>query len=299
VRGHHADAQPLQSGPHAGAVANADRPFVPRPLRAPLDRLPRRPRGRRTLTITANRRGRYTYARYAPGDYRDIALDATLRQAAPAQHRRNARARMDIRPQDLHRKVRTRKAANLIVFAVDASWSMAAAARMQATKGAILSLLMDAYQKRDQVALVSFQRNTARLVLPLTSSVERAQRALKHLPVGGKTPLSAGLLLAHEVIRRAQRRQREVMPLLILLTDGAGNVALSERPPQEEALLLAHAIASDHIRSVVVNTEHVALDRGLSQQLATALNAPCYTLEALRAESLYKTVRNELESKPQ
>jgi magnesium chelatase subunit D len=190
--------------------------------------------------------------------------------------------------------VRTRKTANLIVFAVDASWSMAAATRMQATKGAILSLLIDAYQKRDQVALVSFQRDSAHVVLPPTSSVERAQRALTHLPVGGKTPLAAGLLLAHQVIRRAKLRQREVLPLLILLTDGAGNVAITGRPPQEEAMLVAQAIAREHVRAVVVNTEHVSLDRGLARRLATALDAPCYTLEELKAESLYQTVRQEL-----
>ncbi len=306
LRGHHADAQPLNA-PQGGAQVKPGDAFKPRALKAPLDRLPRKAAGKRTTTVSTRKRGRYTYARPAPGDYADVALDATLRQAAPEQRARadascagGTRAdagAVEIRDEDLQRKVRTRKTANLIVFAVDASWSMAAATRMEATKGAVLSLLVDAYQKRDQVALVAFQRDGARLVLPPTSSVERAQRALKHLPVGGKTPLAAGLLLAHEVILRAHRQQREVLPLLIVLTDGAGNVAISDRPPQEEALLVAGAIARDQIRAVVVNTEHVALDRGLAQHLATAMNAPCYTLDELKAENLVKTVRQELESR--
>ena len=106
---------------------------------------------------------------------------------------------------------------------------MAAAERMIATKGAIMSLLIDAYQKRDRVGLVVFQKEEARTVLPPTSSVELAQKALKDVPVGGKTPLSAGLLLAHQILVREQIRDPEVMPLMIVVTDGAGNVS-HDRP---------------------------------------------------------------------
>jgi Mg-chelatase subunit ChlD len=102
--------------------------------------------------------------------------------------------------------VRVRRTGNLILFVVDASWSMAASERMEATKGAIFSLLVDAYQRRDQVGLIVFQRDKARLVLPPTSSVELAQRALTDLPVGGKTPLSSGLFLAWQVLDNARRR---------------------------------------------------------------------------------------------
>jgi Mg-chelatase subunit ChlD len=266
--------------------------------------MPRRTGGRRSYTVTTRKRGRYNRARRAPGDYSDIALDATVRQAAPNQRRRHATAggaaqadgpAVAIRDEDLHRKVRVRKAANLIVFAVDASWSMAAAERMEATKGAIMSLLVDAYQKRDRVCLVSFQKDRAALVLPPTSSVEMAQEALRDIPVGGKTPLSAGLLLAHQVIEREQRQNPEIMPLLILLTDGAGNVSLTGMPPRDEALLVADLIASSKTRAVVINTEHESLDRGLAQELADALDGNCYTLDELGAESLYRTVRGELQ----
>jgi magnesium chelatase subunit D len=195
---------------------------------------------------------------------------------------------------DIRRKVRIRRAANLILFVVDASWSMAAAERMRATKGAILSLLMDAYQKRDQVGLITFQKESANMLLQPTSSVDLAKRLLQDMPVGGKTPLSMGLLLAHEMLSRERRKNSEVMPLLILLTDGAGNVSMTGLPPHEEALRMAGLIQRSGIRAVVINTEHQSLDRGLAQQLAECMGASCYTLTELGAQELYATVRDEL-----
>ena len=229
------------------------------------------------------------------GKANDLAFDATLRQAAPHQIRR---ARPDvalaIEKQDLMQKVRVRRAANLILFVLDASWSMAAAERMTATKGAIMSLLIDAYQKRDRVGLVVFQKEDARVILPPTSSVDLAEKALKDIPVGGKTPLSAGLLLAHQVLVRERARDREVMPLMIVVTDGAGNVAVTDIPPQEEALRVAGLIKKSNLRTVVINTEHEAFDRGLAQELADILGGPCYTLKQLKAEELYARVREEM-----
>ncbi|MCX7838264.1 MAG: VWA domain-containing protein, partial [Anaerolineae bacterium] len=204
-------------------------------MQTPLDKLPRQVAGKRSRTRTERKRGRYITARIARDKPTDIAFDATLRQAAPHQiHREHNDVVLAIEPQDLREKVRVRRAANLILFVVDASWSMAAAERMIATKGAIMSLLIDAYQKRDRVGLVVFQKEEARVVLPPTSSVDLAEEALKELPVGGKTPLSAGLLLAHQVLIRERIKDREVMPLMIVVTDGAGNVSMSQMPPQEE-----------------------------------------------------------------
>jgi magnesium chelatase subunit D len=201
-----------------------------------------------------------------------------------------------ILPRDVQKKVRVRRAANLILFVVDASWSMAGSQRMEATKGAIMSLLVDAYQKRDRVGLVVFQKEKAQLVLPFTSSVELAQRALRHLPVGGRTPLPAGLLLAYRTFRRELRLHPEAMPLMILLTDGAGNVSLTETPPQQEAQKIADVIHRSRIHSVVINMEHQAYDRGLARELAQALGGPCYCLAELKAAELYWTVRQELDS---
>ena len=272
--------------------------FQPRKLDTPLDKLTRRHSGRRSTTRTDRKRGRYVQARPASEKKDDIAFDATIRAAAPYQKEREEQLKevaFAIRSGDLQRKVRVKRAANLVLFVVDASWSMAVAERMAATKGAILSLLTDAYQRRDRVGLVVFQKDRASLVLPPTNSIQLAQRALVDIPVGGKTPLSAGLYLAHQVIQREKLTHPDVMPLMILLTDGAGNVAMSDMSPQTEAHQLADQIARDEIRSVVINMEHSAFDQGLAQTLADHLKSPCYTLGELKAESLYQAVREEME----
>ena len=270
--------------------------FAPRRLDTPLDRLTRSTGGRRSQTRTDRKRGRYVQACPSPGDPSDLAFDATLRAAAPYQQERHCEGgpALALRAGDYQRKIRVRRAANLVLFVVDASWSMAVAERMQATKGAVMSLLTDAYQRRDRVGVVVFQKNRASVVLAPTNSVELARRALKDIPVGGKTPLSAGLQAALEVVTRDQRQHPDVMPLVVLLTDGAGNVSLSNRPPQEESYQIAELFPRNGIRSVVINMEHEAFDQGLARTLADHMEAPCYTLAELKAEALVQTVRGEL-----
>ncbi|MFB0546437.1 MAG: VWA domain-containing protein, partial [Anaerolineae bacterium] len=300
LKGH--QAPPMGQGPGTEMPVEVGPLFKPKRLETPLDKLTRPTSGKRSFTRTDRKRGRYVQSRPARGQHDDIAFDATLRQAAPYQIRRRKGANpsngadvaFTITEEDLQRKVRVRPAANLILFVVDASWSMAAAERMVATKGAIMSLLIDAYQRRDQVGLVVFQKEEAKVILPFTSSVELAKRALKDIPVGGKTPLSAGLLLAYRMLSREMRLHPEVMPLMILLTDGAGNVSMTEMPAHEEALKVANLIQRKGIRSVVINMEHASFDRGLAQSLADALGGGCYTLRELKAEALYQTVRDEL-----
>jgi Mg-chelatase subunit ChlD len=296
LQGHPTDPLGVGSGQQIEMVAPIGAVFKARRVESPMDRLTRRTAGKRSTTRTSRKRGRYIQARPAGGDLSDIALDATIRQAALQQTEREGEPGMlTILPDDVQKKVRVRRASNLILFVVDASWSMAGSQRMEATKGAIMSLLVDAYQKRDRVGLVVFQKEEARLVLPFTSSVELAQGALRHLPVGGKTPLSAGLMLAYRVFRRELRLHQEAMPLLILLTDGAGNVSLTETPPQEEAQKIADLIHKSRIHAVVINMEHEAYDRGLAKNLARALGGPCYCLAELKAAELYRTVREQLD----
>ena len=182
------------------------------------------------------------------------AIDATLREAAIYQRERRAEQapaarsnRVILRRADLRQKVRVRKTRNAVCFVVDASWSMAAEERMRATKSAVLSLLRDAYQRRDQVGLVSFQRDYATLLLPLTNSIELAQKYLQTMPTGGKTPLSRGLMLGYEVLERARKRDPEVIPLMVLLTDGQANVAMGDLPPQAESYALADFVATQSI----------------------------------------------------
>jgi magnesium chelatase subunit D len=290
------ETEPTEPGGAADRFVDVGKVFHPRRITSPLDRLTRRTAGKRSSTRTNRKRGRYVQSRPL-GDEptTDIAFDATFRAAAVHQRARADEGKaFSIHAGDLRRKVRVRRAANCILFAVDASWSMAAAERIEATKGAIMSLLEDAYQRRDTVGLVVFHKSEARVVLQPTSSVELAQQALRDIPVGGKTPLASGLWLSYQVLERERRLNPEVMPLMILLTDGAGNVSISNLPPREESLRIAHFFQGADIRSVVINMEHVAFDRGLAQELADALGAPCYALDELQASSLVQTVRDEL-----
>lgn len=195
---------------------------------------------------------------------------------------------------DLRQKVRVRKTRNAVCFVVDASWSMAAEERMRSTKAAVLALLRDAYQRRDRVGLVSFQRDYATLLLPLTNSVELAQQQLQTMPTGGKTPLSRGLLMGYQILERARKQDPEVMPLMVVLTDGQANVSMSDLPPQVESYALSDFIASQSIHSVVIDTEHPAFERGLARQLAQHLEGKYYRLDDIRENGLVDIVRAEL-----
>lgn len=280
-----------------GQKVQSAQEFNTRRLNTQLDRLTRNHAGRRSQTKTERKRGHYIQARTPRGDkVTDLAFDATLRAAAPHQiNRDRSQLALKLHKEDLREKVRVRRSANLILFVVDASWSMAVAERMEATKGAIMSLLTDAYQRRDRVGLIVFHKNDANLVLPPTNSVQLAKKALIDIAVGGKTPLSAGLMMAFEVFRKESYTHPDVMPLMILLTDGAGNVSLSDLPPQQEAHRLAEMIKDEGVRSVVINMEHAAFDQGLARLLAERLDAPCHTLEDLRADTLYRTVLDVLD----
>lgn len=271
--------------------------FSARRLDTQLDRLTRNKAGRRSQTKTDRKRGRYIQARTPRKDrVTDLAFDATLRAAAPHQKERDRDdVALALEKQDLREKVRVRRSANLILFVVDASWSMAVSERMEATKGAIMSLLTDAYQRRDRVGLIVFHKNESHLVLPPTNSVLLAKKALHDIAVGGKTPLSAGLMMAYDVLKKESYTHPDVMPLMILLTDGAGNVSMTELPPQAEAHRIAHMIREIGVRSVVINMEHAAFDQGLAQLLAEQLDAPCHALADLRADTLYRTVLDELD----
>lgn len=257
----------------------------------------RRHSGRRSTTRTERKHGRYIRATPANGRMDDVAFDATLRAAAPFQKKRKEQRKkvaFAIQKSDIQRKIRVKKAANLVLFVVDASWSMAVAERMNATKGAIMSLLTDAYQRRDRVGLIVFQKNRATLILPPTNSVQLAQRALVDIPVGGKTPLSAGILMAAEILHREKYTHPDVEPLLIILTDGAGNVSIGTQPPNDEAYQFAEQIAKEDVRSIVINMEHESFDQGLAAKLAEHLEAPCMTLDELKAENLYHAVKQEM-----
>ena len=164
---------------------------------------------------------------------------------------------------------------------------------MQATKSAVLSLLRDAYQRRDRVGLVTFQREGARVLLPLTNSVELAERRLKTMPTGGKTPLTHGLLLGFDLLTRAKRRDPETLSLMVVLTDGQANVSLTGMRPQEEAYRMAAFIADAEIDALVIDTEHPSFVRGLARELARQLRGPYYHISDLGEQALVDVVRQQ------
>lgn len=211
-----------------------------------------------------------------------LAVGATLRSAAL----RDAEDFL-VTKNDLHQQIRTGKNANLILFVVDASGSMAAQRRMEAVKGAVLSLLTDAYQQRDEVAVIGFCGKSAQLLLSPTRSVDLAERNLRELPTGGRTPLPHALSVALETLEKTA-----MPPLLVLLSDGRANVALHVgNDPWQESLRFAGLLAERGVPALVLDTETGYLRLGKARQLAEALGAEYLTLEELSAENLVLTVR--------
>ena len=296
------DAEPDDPGPSSlGGEQQFEvgDPFSVRPLNLkPPDQRSRRALGRRNVTITDSSAGRYVGSRMPKGKASGLALDATLRAAAPHQVERRAASVSQIavliEPWDIRDKVRESKSGSLVLFVVDASGSMGAQRRMVAVKGAIMSLLLDAYQRRDRVGMISFRGTSASLVLPPTNSVDLAQIHLQEMPTGGRTPLSAGLFKALEVIETARIKDRDVLPLLVLLSDGRGNVALGQDSPLDEAYAAAGIIGDDKVPSVVVDTESGFIRLGMVQPVAEAMGAQYLKLEDLRADSLAEAVRTQM-----
>lgn len=190
-------------------------------------------------------------------------------------------------PDDVRRAIREGREGNLVIFVVDASGSMAARDRMSAVGGATLSLLRDAYQRRDKVAVITFRQQDARVLLPPTSSVHIASRRLARFDTGGKTPLAQGLLAARDVVVRERARDRARRPLVVLLTDGraTGGPDPLGRTRAAAALLVAEGAAA-----VVVDCETSFVRLGLAEQLAQQLGAPAVRLEQLHADSLTRLV---------
>jgi magnesium chelatase subunit D len=270
--------------------------FKVKKFSSPKDKVFRRGSGRRSRTRVSQKQGRYVKS-VMGRNTDDVALDATLRAAAPYQLRRkngNGLA-VVLQPEDIRGKIREKRIGNFLLFIVDASGSMGARGRMEASKGAIMSLLLDAYQKRDRVAMVSFRREEAVVNLPPTSSIELAANLLKEMPVGGRTPLSAGLAKSYEILRNYLLREPTARPIAIMITDGRTNMSLGENNPMDEALAFADRLSADkRIRFIVVDTESQGLVTfGLANKLAGALDAQYFRIKDLKADTLLNIVQGD------
>ncbi|MCB9076158.1 MAG: VWA domain-containing protein [Anaerolineaceae bacterium] len=306
------DTPPDDTGrPAPDQVFAPGHPFaLKQPLPSAASRRPQPGRGRRSQATATHQGGFFLYATTPTGPIRDIALAATLRAAALrlAQTSLSSLSHTSIsnlqpltpHPQsplsplpsplsipDLRVKVRRVRTGNLILFVVDASGSMGARKRMIAVKGAMLSLLLDAYQKRDRVGLITFRGQSAHLLVPPTNSVELAERQLRQLPTGGRTPLPAGLQLADQVLTNHLKRDSALTPLLVLITDGRVTSA-------GQLQQIAVGLAQKKIAALVLDSEQGFVRLGLARQLAQWLGAHYLLLDELQTETIVRQVRSSL-----
>lgn len=244
--------------------------------------------GRRSRAYTEH--GRTTGSRRPRGGLTKLHLAATVQAAAPHQRARGRTGPgLVVRRDDLRQATREGREGNLVLFVVDASGSMAARQRMGAVKGAVMSLLLDAYQRRDKVGLITFRGRTAELALPPTSSVDAAAARLESLPTGGRTPLAEGLLKAHGTLRTERLRDPSRRPLLVVVTDGR---ATGAGDAFGQALRAARLHAAEGTAAVVVDCESGYVRLGLAGTLAGELGGTAVTLDELRADAIAGLVRD-------
>jgi magnesium chelatase subunit D len=274
--------------------------------KAPREVGPREQKGHRSFRETLKSRGR-AFRTTARRLGRPLSLSATLRAAAPHQRERLAQeklhgiladsvagttpGRVILKPADFREKVYRLKTGRLVVFVVDSSGSIGTLYRMEEAKAAAMSLLTDAYQKRDRVSVITFYGSKAELLLPPTNSPDLAGRLLTNLPSGGKTPLSAALALTHKLLKMERAKDPMVSPFVILMTDGRPNIPLDpKKEPWQEVLRFADLLAMDPLLNfLLIDTDRGAYnDFKLTKELAERLNAPKISLEELREGRLEK-----------
>jgi magnesium chelatase subunit D len=258
------------------------------------DQINRKGTGKRSLTRTDMKQGRYVRAEIPKNKVDDLAFDATIRAAAPYQrHRPRNNCAINIQQGDLRQRIREKRIGATFLFVVDASGSMGAQERMKAVKGAIFAMLQEAYQKRDKVGMIAFRRKVAEELLPITRSVDLAQKRLAELPTGGKTPLAEGLAQAFITLDMLKRKEPDAEPVLVLVTDGRANSVVQEgEDPVESAVKLAQQIHKAKITSVVIDTETDFIKLGVARQVAAAMGANYYKLKQLSQGDILHIVRN-------
>ncbi|WP_048150418.1 VWA domain-containing protein [Methanolacinia paynteri] len=249
--------------------------------------------GRRRRNISKDKSGHYFSYRQQDRNKNDIAIDASLRAAAPFQVKRDKKGlAIKVDKVDLREKIREKKTGDVILFLVDASGSMGVRKRMVAVKGAILSLLNDAYQKRDMVGLMIFRKNEATLLLPPTRSTDLAYKLLKEIPTGGRTPLSKGLIEAAKLLTQGRYSKSMDSKTVVILTDGRANTSESGKNSYEELKEAAEKVTGQKIKYVVVDTEEGFPRMGLAVDLAFELDAIYLRLDELDSSKLAGSVGN-------
>lgn len=252
-------------------------------LRPSKDKRPRVGSGRRAKTLSSHS-GKYVKSKIPQDKTSDIAVDATMRASVSRQ------GSLQIEEEDLREKVRERKISSTIMFVVDASGSMGAMRRMEAAKGSVMALLEQAYQKRDKVGFVAFRKESAEVLLPPTSSPELAANHLRELPTGGKTPLPDGLYKGLEALKSEMRKNENIIPIMVLVSDGRGNVPISSNVKQE-VVSLAGDIKEQGINLVVIDSGHGMLNLGYGREIGEASGGKYYSLDELSPKGIVEKVR--------
>ncbi|MBP2338459.1 magnesium chelatase subunit D [Saccharothrix coeruleofusca] len=283
---------PSPERPDGGGSGSGERTHAPAPaFRARLLQVPGVGEGAPGKRSRARARtGRVV--RPSASDGGGLHLVGTLGAAAPHQAARGRSGPgLVLRGEDLRRSVREGKEGNLVLFVVDASGSMAARQRMSAVSGAVVSLLRDAYQRRDKVGVITFRGAAAEVALPPTGSVDAAAARLRALRTGGRTPLADGLLRARRVLESERVRDPRRRPLLVLLTDGRATATGAGGDPAADALRAAGLLAADGVAAVVVDCERGPVRLGMAARVAAALGGVCLRLEELSADQVAGVVR--------
>lgn len=266
-------------------------------LVTPLDAMRRNAAGRRQETRSDDRRGRYTRSEQPrPGAQPDIAVDATIRQAASRGRGADGGMAVTVEPEDVRNKVRRRHVGTSIVFCVDASGSMGASNRMDAAKGAVLDLLADAYRRRDRVGLVAFRGDSAEVVLVPTASVELAQLRLRKVETGGATPLAAGIERSLDLLAQELRRDPKAVPWLVLVTDGRANVGLSGGLGSDDARVMAERVRDAKVNALVLDTTEGLNAGSAARELARLSGGEYVRLPRAEAAAVTGAVRERLEA---
>ncbi len=261
------------------------------------DRIARRKTsGRRMNTLALRNRGRYLRQKM-PQEGKDIAIDATIRAAAPYQWVRSGPNAIIVKGEDIREKERVGKTSAVVLFVVDASGSMGANQRMESAKGAVLSLLMDSYQKRDKIGMIAFKGKEAEIILPPCTSVDLALGRLRELPTGGKTPLSAGLSRGLQLLQGELRKDEESKLMMVLISDGRANEGMGGKI-KDELMAISERIKHLGIHTIVIDSEVVDssfLDMrlGYCHQIADQCQGKYYPLSSLTPESLLRIVDEE------
>lgn len=249
--------------------------------------------GKRTKVKSDTKMGRYIKYQFPKQDIKELAFDATIRAAALKQKNREKNGlAINVTKEDIREKVKEKHTGARILLTVDASGSMGARKRMAAVKGAVMTLLNEAYQKRDSIGIVAFRNNEAEVILNITRSLDLAQKSLKKLPTGGKTPLANGLEKSLQLLKTEKLKTQDALLYLVLISDGRANVALKTDDAFEDAKKIARAIRNEGIQSLVIDTESGFIRYGIAKEISEIMGSKYIEMKSINPNEIKSSIKD-------